>query len=30
LRFQRMLDWIIHEVIALFHDGSTPYVVRPP
>lgn len=30
LRFRRMLDWIIHEVIALFHDGSTPYVVRPP
>jgi hypothetical protein len=30
LRLQRMLDWIIHEVIALFHDGSTPYVVRPP
>jgi len=25
-----MLDWIIHEVIVLFHDGSTPYVVRPP
>jgi hypothetical protein len=24
LRFRRMLDWIIHEVIALMHDGSTP------
>jgi hypothetical protein len=24
LRFRRMLDWIIHEVVALMHDGSTP------
>ena len=23
LRFKRMLDWIVHEVVALFHDGST-------
>jgi len=30
LRFKRMLDWIAHEVVTLFHDGSTPYVVRPP
>jgi hypothetical protein len=30
LRFKRMLDWIIHEVLALFHDGSAPYVVVPP
>jgi hypothetical protein len=30
LRFKRMLDWIVHEVMTLFHDGSTPYVVRPP
>lgn len=30
LRFKRMLDWIIQEVIALFHDGSIPYAVRPP
>jgi hypothetical protein len=30
LRFQRMLDWIIHEAIALLHDGSTPCVVPPP
>jgi len=30
LRFKRMLDWIVQEVIALFHDGSMPYVVWPP
>jgi hypothetical protein len=30
LRFRRMLDWIIYEVFALFHDGSIPCVVRPP
>jgi len=24
LRFKRMLDWIVHEVIALLHDGSKP------
>ena len=30
LRFKRMLDWIVYEVIALFHDGSQPYVDRPP
>ena len=30
LRFKRMLDWIVHEVVSLYHDGSTPYVVRPP
>ena len=30
LRFKRMLDWIIHEVLALFHDGSPPCVERPP
>lgn len=30
LRFERMLDWIIHEVIALFHDGSTLCAIRPP
>jgi hypothetical protein len=24
LRFKRMLDWIIHQVAALMHDGSTP------
>lgn len=27
LRFKRMLDWIIHEVITLFHDGTQPCVV---
>lgn len=30
LRFKRMLDWIVHEVVALLHDGSTPYVMWPP
>jgi hypothetical protein len=24
LRFKRMLDWIVHQILALFHDGSTP------
>jgi hypothetical protein len=27
LRFKRLLDWIACTVVALFHDGSTPYVV---
>lgn len=26
LRFKRMLDWIAQAVVALLHDGSTPYV----
>lgn len=30
LRFKRMLEWIVHEVVALFHDGSTPCVVCSP
>lgn len=30
LRFKRMLDWIVREIVALFHDGSIPCVVRPP
>jgi hypothetical protein len=30
LRFKRMLEWIVREIVALFHDGSTPYVVQPP
>lgn len=30
LRFKRMLDWIMHEVLALFHDGTTPYVAWDP
>jgi hypothetical protein len=25
-----MLDWIVREIIALYHDGSAPYVVWPP
>jgi hypothetical protein len=28
LRFKRMLDWIIHQVAALMHDGSTPCTSR--
>lgn len=30
LRFKRMLDWIIHEVMNLFHDGAAFCVARPP
>lgn len=30
LRLKRMLEWIVREILALFHDGSTPCVVRPP
>lgn len=30
LRFKRMLDWIAHQILNLFHDGSTPYIARPP
>jgi hypothetical protein len=30
MRFKRMLDWIVHEIIALYHDGSTPYVEWDP
>jgi hypothetical protein len=30
LRFKRMLDWIIYEVIAQFHDGTKPCVVIQP
>jgi hypothetical protein len=30
LRFKRMLDWIVHEVMTLFHDGPAPYVTQPP
>jgi hypothetical protein len=29
LRFKRMLDWIVHEAVALLQDGTTPCVVRP-
>jgi hypothetical protein len=30
LRFKRMLDWIVRQVIAIYHDGSTPCVLWPP
>lgn len=30
LRLKRMLEWIVREIVALLHDGSTPCVVRPP
>jgi hypothetical protein len=30
LRFKRMLDWIVNEVVALLHDGSMPYVDADP
>jgi hypothetical protein len=30
LRFKRMLDWIVREVLALYHDGTAPCVLRPP
>jgi hypothetical protein len=30
LRFKRMLDWIVCEVVALLHDGSMPCVVSSP
>lgn len=30
LRFKRMLDWIVHEILALFHDGSSPCVEWQP
>jgi hypothetical protein len=30
LRFKRMLDWIVYEVVALFHDGTRPCVIHPP
>jgi len=29
LRFKRMLDWIVREIVALYHDGSPPNV-KPP
>lgn len=29
LRFKRMLDWIVHEIVALYHDGSPPCVDEP-
>jgi hypothetical protein len=30
LRFKRMLDWIVHEIAALIHDGARPCTVWPP
>jgi len=30
LRFKRMLDWIIHEIQTLMHDGSRPYTAWKP
>jgi hypothetical protein len=30
LRFKRMLDWIVHEIVTLYHDGSQPYISQPP
>lgn len=30
LRFKRMLDWIVHEIVALFHDGSMPCTACSP
>ncbi|MBX3443974.1 MAG: transposase [Planctomyces sp.] len=29
LRFRRMLDWLAGQVVALFHDGSTPSTQTP-
>lgn len=30
LRFKRMLDWIVHAIQCLLHDGSTPYTAWEP
>jgi putative transposase len=30
LRFKRMLDWIVHEIQHLMHDGSRPYTAWKP
>ena len=30
LRFKRTLERIVREIMALFHDGSTPCVAQPP
>jgi Transposase DDE domain len=30
LRFKRMLDWIVREIMALYHDGTGAYVEQPP
>lgn len=30
LRFKRMLDWIVNEIVVLFHDRTRPYVAWDP
>lgn len=30
LRFKRMLDWIVREVMLVFNDGAMPYAIKPP
>jgi hypothetical protein len=30
LRFKRMLEWIVSEIIASFHDDATPCAIRVP
>jgi hypothetical protein len=30
LRFKRMLEWLVHEIHRLLHDGSTPYTAWKP
>lgn len=30
LRFKRMLDWIVAQIFALYHDNSTPSVAWDP
>jgi hypothetical protein len=30
LRFKRMLDWIVHAIQRLLHDGSAPYTAWEP
>ena len=30
LRFKRMLEWIVYEVVALYHDQSAPHVTWQP
>lgn len=30
LRFKQMLDWIVRQVVVLYHDGTAPCVLWPP
>jgi putative transposase len=30
LGLKRMLDWIVYEVVDSLHDGTRPYITRPP